>query len=87
MCGWDKNEGQEIFRFWRGNGRDLNTFLGAWPWLGRWIRLQCSKLGRRKRIEDEMTYDVAGESTVHGSTWDGFGPSGMIPRMILRIIQ
>lgn len=34
-----------------------------------------------------MTYDVAGESTVHGSTWDGFGPSGMIPRMILRIIQ
>lgn len=29
MCGWDKNEGQEIFRFWRGNGRDLNTFLGG----------------------------------------------------------
>lgn len=21
-----------------------------------------------------MTYDVAGESTVHGSTWDGFWP-------------
>lgn len=34
MCGWDKNEGQEIFRFWRGNGRDLNAFWGAWPRLG-----------------------------------------------------
>ena len=39
------------------------------------------------RIEDEMAYDVASESNVHGSTWDGFCQSGMIPRMILRIIQ
>lgn len=33
------------------------------------------------RIEDEMAYDVASESNVHGSTWDGFCQSGMIPRM------